>query len=129
MGKMSRTKGAQAERELAGMLRSELGDVTRNLNQTRDGGCDLLGVGPFALEVKRQEKLELRAWWQQACDQADRERLIPALAYRQSYRPWQFVVPAGALMHSIPMDGPVAYLEIDGFVTVTRELISMEGAA
>lgn len=129
MGKMSRDKGAQAERELAGMLRGELGDVTRNLNQTRDGGCDLLGCGPWAIEVKREEKLSLRKWWQQACDQADRERLMPALAYRQNHRPWQFVVPAGALMHSIPLDGPVAYLEIDGFVTVTRELISMEGAA
>lgn len=93
MGRMQRNKGATAERELCRLLSEHLGTgVVRNLEQSRSGGHDLNGVGPFALEVKRQESLSLSAWWRQAVMQAERCGLRPALAFRQNRRPWRFLV-------------------------------------
>lgn len=120
MSASQRRKGATAERELARLLSPLLGEeITRNLAQSRDGGADLLGVGPFALEVKRQERLTLPAWWRQACEQAERAGLIPALAYRQSRQPWRFVVPLAAIMGAQIGKQAVATLDLDGFVAVT----------
>ena len=67
-GKGSRTKGASAERELIKLLEDHLGDIVhqqnlslqRNLEQTRSGGHDVIGLDDIAIEVKRQEKLQLR---------------------------------------------------------------------
>ncbi len=45
MGAMQRRKGKAGELELARLLREHLGaDVARNLEQTRQGGADLLGI-------------------------------------------------------------------------------------
>jgi Holliday junction resolvase len=97
MGKMQRNKGAAGERELAKLLSDQLGaEVSRNLLQTREGGHDLDGL-PFALEVKRQEGLKINTWWKQAVTQSQTSGLAPALAYRQSRRPWRFVVLCPAL--------------------------------
>lgn len=94
VGASQRTKGAAAERELAKLLGVHLDcDIKRNLNQVRDAGHDLDGL-PFALEVKRQEVLRVRDWWQQAVEQGKACGKPPALAYRQSRRPWRFVVPS-----------------------------------
>ena len=98
-GKGSRTKGASAERELIKLLEDHLGDIVhqqnlslqRNLEQTRSGGHDVIGLDDIAIEVKRQERLQLKAWWNQAVEQADDH--VPVLAYRQSRRPWRFIVP------------------------------------
>ena len=52
------TKGKSAERELAKLLGDHLGlELSRNLDQTRDGGYDLIGLPGIALEVKRCERL------------------------------------------------------------------------
>ena len=88
------TKGKSAERELAKLLGDRLGlELSRNLDQTRDGGYDLIGIPGIALEVKRCEKLAINQWWQQALRQAENAGKTPVLAYRQSRKPWQFVVP------------------------------------
>ena len=92
-GKSSRNKGQSGERELAKVLGEALGvDLARNLDQTRDGGFYLLGLPGIALEVKRQEKVNLRPWWEQACGQA-RGPAVPVLAYRVNRQPWRFLVP------------------------------------
>lgn len=97
MSARSRNKGARGERELARILSDHLGvEVARNLTQTRDGGHDLDGL-PFALEVKRCERLALKAWWNQAVEQAEEIGKTPALAYRQNRQPWAFVVPLYAV--------------------------------
>lgn len=131
MGASQRRKGATGERELRNMLADFLGvDVQRNLQQTRDGGHDLLGIGPFALEVKRCEQLNLGTWWAQACDQAEQSGLVPALAYRQSRQPWRFVVPVRSIMGQPGYTyEPRATVEIDGFALIVRELIHTEDAA
>jgi hypothetical protein len=88
---MQRNKGAAGERELFRLLSDDLGFVVRrNLTQTRGGGADGIDVPGFAIEVKRQEKLHINAWWSQTIEQAgDR---IPVLIYRQSRHPWRAVI-------------------------------------
>lgn len=90
-GRGRRNKGARGERELAELLFYRTGvEVTRNLDQVRNGGHDLDGIEGIKIEVKRQERLCLPAWWRQCIRQAKDE--IPVLAYRQNYKPWTFVV-------------------------------------
>ena len=58
MSAMQRTKGAGGERELARLLQEHLGiPVNRNLQQTRQGGADLIDVPGWAIEVKRAANL------------------------------------------------------------------------
>lgn len=123
MGRSQRTKGAAAERELSKLLAERLGiECHRNLEQTRSGGADLLGVGPWAVEVKRHERLAINTWWAQACAQAG--EAYPALAYRQSRQPWTVLVPLGVLRGE-PHDwlsGHRAALSLEGFCQITRQM-------
>lgn len=135
MGASQRNKGAAAERELRKLLSDELGcDVLRNYAQAAQGGHDLLGVGPFALEVKRAETLRIPEWWLQACAQADEAGLVPALAYRQSRQPWAFMVPLPWLMDCIRWDewtelDDKALLSLGGFAYLVRERMDDRRAA
>jgi Holliday junction resolvase len=103
MGAMSRTKGANGERELARLLSDELGvEVTRNLMQTRDGGHDLNGLSGWCLEAKRRAKVtegEKRQWWAQAVRQSGEfaERGTPVVAYRADRGEWRFMLPLCAI--------------------------------
>lgn len=129
MGVKERRKGACGERELRRLLVDALGiDVTRNLAQDHRGGCDLLGVGPWAIEVKRQERLALSQWWYQACHQA--VDAIPALAYRQSRRPWQIQIPLEYLLNRDCLQDwysrPTATVDLEAFCLLTREIIAEE---
>ena len=93
-GKMSRTKGAAAERELFKILSDELGFVVRrNVDQTRAGGADGIEINGIAVEVKRREALSIPAWWRQTCKQAEALGRLPILFYRQSRKPWSVVIP------------------------------------
>ena len=130
MGLRERRKGASGERELRRLLCDALGiEITRNLAQSHRGGCDLLGVGPWALEVKRQERLALTQWWYQACEQS--VDAIPALAYRQSRKPWLFMVPLEYLLERDCCQDwfsrPTATLDLEGFCLLTREIVAEEG--
>lgn len=94
VGKMSRTKGAAAERELFKLLSDELGFVVRrNVDQARAGGADGVEVPGIAIEVKRREALSIPAWWRQTCKQAQDSKRLPILFYRQSRKPWSVVIP------------------------------------
>ena len=89
MSAMQRRKGAAAEREVLKLLGAELGQMlTRNLQQTREGGADCLAIKGFAVEVKRQERLSRPAWWRQACEQAQRVGAEPMLLYRRNRETW-----------------------------------------
>lgn len=101
MGKInSRAKGKAGERELIGELKELLppemtSELTRNLDQTRDGGHDILGLGDWALEVKRYAEVkpaDLERFWEQATTQARNDNKRPVLAYRQDRRPWRVVL-------------------------------------
>ena len=102
MGAFERSKGSRGERELAKILAEALGvEVRRNLLQFRESGHDLDGL-PVALEVKRCETLNLPEWWRQAVRQGKAAGLPPVLAYRQSRRPWRFVLPLDMINPGLP---------------------------
>jgi len=90
-GRMSRNKGAAAERELAQLLTDELGFVVkRKLGQARDSGDDIQ-IGKFRIEAKRRETLALPAWCRQIeqhCELGE----VPIVAYRQNGQPWRIVM-------------------------------------
>jgi Holliday junction resolvase len=121
----SRAKGKSAERELANLLAQRLGiEFSRNLDQVRDGGFDLISDLPLAIEVKRCERPTIGQWWEQARRQATAGK-IPVLCWRQSRKPWAVVVPLGWLtgLDLDPM--ATATIDLDGFVElVQRRLIS-----
>tara|TARA_R110000868_G_scaffold92457_7_gene256649 strand:+ start:6804 stop:7190 length:387 start_codon:yes stop_codon:yes gene_type:complete len=90
-GKMSRNKGAAAERELAALLSEALGVVIkRKLGQAREGGDDMQ-VGHWRIEAKRHENLAVMSWVRQieACLE-DWHR--PVVAFRQSNQEWRVVL-------------------------------------
>jgi len=125
-----RSKGAAAERELAKLLGEQLAsEVTRNLEQTRSGGHDLIGIPGWAIEVKRQESLSLSAWWEQAHKQAENANLCPALAYRQNRKPWRFVVQISDLADNFENQPYTAEISLEAFATLVREsLLAVAGA-
>lgn len=94
----AKQKGAEGERELARLLIGWAGpkqalELTRNLEQTRSGGHDLVGLEGYgmAVEVKRVETKSIAEWWRQAVRQAEKAgNLIPVLAWRQNRQPWRF---------------------------------------
>ena len=95
----ARNKGADAEREVIKLLEPIVrecggGMLFRNLDQTRCGGHDIIGLDWLALEVKRQETLDIEAWWAQTVKQAGTSR-VPVLVYRQSRKPWQVMMQGG----------------------------------
>lgn len=104
-----RTKGAEGEREAAKLLNSviawvmtDMGSyspeeieaaqrmVQRNQNQSAVGGCDLTNVFGIAVEIKRQETLNVPEWWRQTVRSAERNGELPLLMYRQNRKAWHF---------------------------------------
>jgi Holliday junction resolvase len=121
-GRASRTKGAAAEREIAKLLRNELGFcIERNLDQTRSGGYDLLGIPGWALEIKRHERPSLATWWLQAIAQAEAAQLKPALAWRQSRKPWAIMLRLADCHPSIKDPEPTIIADLPTFCAIVRE--------
>jgi hypothetical protein len=100
MSKMARNKGKRGEREIADMFielmikvekelwkKGHSDEVKRNTLQSDRGGYDLVGIPGLAIEVKRQETLQLGPWWQQTLAQA--KGAMPVLIYRASRQPWR----------------------------------------
>lgn len=97
----ARSKGASGEREFCKYLQEHfnLEELpTRNLNQTREGGVDVL-CNPFAFEVKRREVLNYVAWWTQVTTATNNPKdiafgLEPVVAFRQNGKQWEFLISA-----------------------------------
>ncbi len=110
----SKQKGAGGEREacitLGKMLCDRMGvlptgsrapytDIlTRNLEQTRDGGADIMGIDGLCIEVKRCETVTVPMWWRQVVRAADNTGRTPVLMYRQNRKPWTFCLPSALLV-------------------------------
>mgnify|MGYP001030714957 FL=1 len=84
MGRKSRRKGCEFERELAGLLTNELGFVVkRRLGQAREGGCDLTECGPFVIEAKRRARIgNVYDWHKQAADACNAPGQVPVVVMR-----------------------------------------------
>jgi hypothetical protein len=95
----SRSKGIRGENEFCKWIADVLGldEVpTRNLEQTRESGADILGVGPFVFEVKRCQNLELSKWWKQVNANTP-DGKIAVVAFRKNRNPWRILISAGWL--------------------------------
>lgn len=91
MGRMAKNKGKRGEREFAERLSNLLGE--KQIVDPQANGSDIESIPGLAIEVKRQETLNIPGWWRQAERQADDGR-IPVLAFRQNRKPWQICLPA-----------------------------------
>lgn len=111
-------KGKNGERELYHVLNGivmqamrELGfpedqvtraatTIQRNQNQSAVGGADLTNTFGLAIEVKRQEILNINSWWNQVKAAAARNDEKPVLIFRQNHKAWRVIVEGG-----IPLPG------------------------
>jgi len=114
----SRTKGHDAERKVVNMLKDAGYEVTRNLDQTRDGGHDILGLDGISMEVKRSKKLSFRKWWKQTLRQAGDK--YPVLVYKIDYKDWQVVVTSDFMHNDLPR-GITITMAWDDFLYYLRE--------
>lgn len=94
-------KGKQGERDAIKFLQpivdrvySELQQVApqlfRNQNQSALGGYDIDGLPWLALEIKRQEQLNLNAWWNQVLKACGHSQ-TPVVMFRQNRKQWRFL--------------------------------------
>ena len=136
----SRTKGANGEREFAGLIHDHLGiRLVRNLEQSRSGGHDLIihpdeqgvvvnSLDRFALEVKRYAQAApalIKGWWEQTRKQAKDINKTPALAYRVNQRGWVVIVPMHVINKTLPISHELEYtaaFTIEGFCSIIREV-------
>ncbi len=133
----SRAKGANGECEFSRVVADHLGvALVRNLEQSRQGGYDLMPVGAdpvsreldrFAIEVKRYAAITpamLAGFWSQAEAQAARAQKIPALAIRADREEWRVLLPLSALSGAFG-DWPgidwTATLSAPAFCALVRE--------
>jgi len=97
-------KGKNGEREVVNLLQPyvdkiykglglESPDLLRNQMQSAVGGYDIVGLPWLALEVKRQEQLQLNAWWKQVTA-ACAAHQVPVVIFRQNRQKWQVLMPA-----------------------------------
>ena len=114
----AKAKGAAGELEAARLLVAWAQGImpgatfTRNLEQVRGGGHDLLGLEWLAIEVKRQENVNLSGWWKQTIKQADAVGGVPFLMWRQNRKSWAFRVRV-PVAHYGPHHSGVQYLDVD----------------
>jgi hypothetical protein len=100
MGKINvRAKGAGGEREFCRWMKDHLNlhperkNPERNLEQVRSGGTDVI-YPPFAVEVKRCEKMNFGGWWLQSVIAARKLSLEPIVAFRRNHQDWEFLIAA-----------------------------------
>jgi len=89
----SRTKGAQAEREVAQLLRNQ-GHIEARRGQQYSGlkgDADVVGVKGIHIEVKRQERVIDEKWLNQAEHDA-RLGDVPVVMYRRSHEKWKILI-------------------------------------
>lgn len=95
-------KGKAGEREVIKLLQPWVNEVCdfmevdrleleRNLDQSKYGGYDIKGLDWLALEVKRQETLNINKWWEQTVKQT-KSNQVGVLIYRQNRKQWKVVM-------------------------------------
>lgn len=90
-GRMSRNKGAAAEREFTAILSEHLGtQIKRKLGQARDSGDDAQW-GKYRFEIKRRETLAIMDWCRQIESHCQGDE-VPVVAFRQNGQAWRVVL-------------------------------------
>jgi Holliday junction resolvase len=129
MSKASRDKGQRGEREVCKLLEEHLGGAfKRNLQQTQEGGHDVLGLKGCAIEVKRCEKLQIERWWKQTTLQAREVQQLPVLFFRRNKEEWTVAVPTYTLMNWITVmcDFHYSLMSVVQFVQFYSQLMNKE---
>ena len=87
-GKAARNKGANAERELANLLRDNWGYPTRR-GKVFNGESDVVGLNGIHIECKRQERLNIWEAMKQAQEEAKkRQDGLPTVFHRKDGTEW-----------------------------------------
>lgn len=99
MSGMQRRKGARGELEVVQMARAAgfLDAARTSDGRTQAGRGDIAGIPGVHLEVKRREKLAVRAWLDQAAAEAHPHDL-PVVAFRQNAGEWYAALPLDELL-------------------------------
>ena len=95
----AQNKGQRAERESIKLLQPIVNAVydsfgleapylQRNTLQSDRGGFDIVGLEWLALEIKHQETLNLKSWWDQCLRQSSKYQ-EPVLMYKQNNVKWR----------------------------------------
>lgn len=93
MGKASRNKGKRGELEIANLLKAagfEKAQRTAQCKGNTGQAGDVEGLPGIHIEVKRVERLNLKAAYQQAVHDSKENgnNNIPAVFHRGSHQPW-----------------------------------------
>ena len=89
----SKRKGSQGERDIAAILREHgYADARRGQQYAgHNGDPDVIGLPGFHLEVKRVERLNLDAAFEQSVRDA-RDGEIPVVVHRRNRKPWMITM-------------------------------------
>lgn len=136
-GAASRDKGQRGELEAAALLTRITGyQVTRRVRQhARD--ADLEGLPLWSIEVKRRRKImraDLREWWAQTVEQAQRRGRLPLLLCREDRGEW--FCTWSAAMHRPGFDdlyvrelaGTTVNADATTWWTLTKSVMPVAGA-
>lgn len=97
MGKSQRSKGANAEREVAAILKEH--GINARRGQVFNHEPDIVDESPFHWEVKRQEVIKLGEWWKQSVEQCRGK--IPTVIHRKSREPWMITMTLEAFLNAL----------------------------
>jgi hypothetical protein len=105
----SRRKGHAFENSICKLIHLELGiSVSRNIEQTRDGGCDIELADLFAIECKRYASNAggwfQPDWWKQAERSATLCNMIPCLIWKYDRQPIRMALPIYSINSDYAMD-------------------------
>jgi hypothetical protein len=131
-GASSRRKGQTGEREVCKLIRDALDiDASRNLDQTREGGSDIMSIPGYALEVKKHAAVsqgKISKWWEQAVRQAIECGRTPVLFYRIPSSTWRVVLAMDAVVDQSDYLMTVT-ISPELFFEMIRESVSPESSA
>lgn len=105
-------KGKRGERELSIYLGRVVGDII--VADPHGNGADIQAIPGLAIEVKRQETLNLSLWWGQALKQGEELDRVPVLAWRTNRKSWSFGLP-GYLLTAVGSDRDMIILGESSF--------------
>lgn len=101
MSKSQRTKGASGERDVCKLIHEHLGiDVSRNLNQVREGGADIK-LPPFSIEVKRRARIGNIYDWMEQSQKSCSDGEKPIVICRADRRDWLVVMPISQFLQLV----------------------------
>jgi len=121
---MQRNKGRRAEQFIINRLKEHgFTAAKRNLMQTGNGGYDITGLEPLAIEVKDHKKPNLSQWWQQTTENAAGD-LIPILVYHiPNTSRWAVQLPM-SMINPMLCSSRVVTVDFEDFIYLARETVA-----